>query len=208
MKTRISTIFLLSAVVGTLMLLGSGCSKKAVMPPDSSSSVNDGFDSGNTISYPPAEGGSGFSQDNLPSEGSLDDTTRSGSYNMGDSASEEHKRLHGRSTEGLSPVYFDFDQATIRPDMVERMIKNAEHLKEAASIYVVVEGNTDERGTNEYNIALAERRAQNAKQYLVSLGVDPARMRTLSYGEEKPLFPGQDEDSYTQNRRADFVAEQ
>lgn len=202
MKTRISTILLLSAVAGSFMLLGSGCSKKTVMPPDG------GADSGNTISYPSAEGSGGFSQDNMPSEGSLDDTTRSGAGGLGDDgASDEYKRLHGRSSEGLSPVYFDFDQATIRPDMADRMVMNADFMKQSPNASIVVEGNTDERGTNEYNIALAERRAQNTKQYLVELGINSARMRTVSYGEEKPLFPGQDEDSYAQNRRADFVVE-
>ena len=201
MKTRICTL-LLTTLVGSFILLGSGCTKKQVMPPDGAG----GFDSGKTISYPPSEGG-GFSQDNLPSEGTLDDTTRTGTAGMGDNASDEYKRLHGRSSEGLSPVYFDFDQATIRPDMVDRMVQNAEFIKQAGNSSIVVEGNTDERGTNEYNLALAERRAQNTRQYLVELGINPSRMRTLSYGEERPLFPGQDEDSYAQNRRADFVVE-
>lgn len=201
MKTRICTL-LLTTLVGSFMLLGSGCTKKQVIPPD----ANAGFDSGKTISYPPGEG-SGFSQDNMPSEGTLDDTTRNGAAGMGDNASDEYKRLHGRSSEGLSPVYFDFDQATIRPDMVDRMVLNAEYMKQAPNAYVIVEGNTDERGTNEYNLALAERRAQNTRQYLVELGIDSARLRTVSYGEERPLFPGQDEDSYAQNRRADFVVE-
>jgi peptidoglycan-associated lipoprotein len=70
---------------------------------------------------------------------------------------------------------------------------------------IVIEGNSDERGTNEYNLALGERRAITAKQYLVDLGIDAARIQTISYGEERPLFTGQDEDSYSQNRRDDFI---
>ena len=73
------------------------------------------------------------------------------------------------------------------------------------SARITVEGNSDERGTNEYNLALAERRAINAQQYLINMGVDPLRLRTVSYGEEKPLFTGQDEESYSMNRRVDFV---
>lgn len=207
MNTRISTILLLTTLVGSVMLLGSGCSKRSVIPPDSTMETDTAH--GKTISYPPAQGG-GYSEESLPIIGTLDDTSSpgagSGANGMAE-ATDEYKRLHGRSTAGLSPVYFDFDQATIRPDMVERMVRNAEYLKQAASAYVIIEGNTDERGTNEYNIALAERRAQNTKQYLVELGILPARVRTVSYGEEKPLFPGQDDDSYTQNRRADFVVE-
>ena len=70
---------------------------------------------------------------------------------------------------------------------------------------VQVEGNCDERGTNEYNMALGERRAQAAKKYLVVLGVDDTLIDTVSYGEEKPLNYGHDELSWSQNRRADFV---
>jgi peptidoglycan-associated lipoprotein len=72
---------------------------------------------------------------------------------------------------------------------------------------VILEGNSDERGTNEYNLALGERRAINTRQYLINLGVAADRIRTLSYGEERPLFPGQDEDSYSMNRRVDFVVQ-
>ena len=199
MKKRISTLLLLGACAGSLVLLGSGCSKRPVIPPDAGRSS-----AGGSAGYPPADG-SEFSQDNMPSVGSLDDASRGGG--LGDNASDEYKRLHGRSSEGLSPVYFDFDQAVIRPDMTDRMVMNAEFLKQSAQARIVVEGNTDERGTNEYNLALGERRAQNAKNYLVRLGIDGSRMRTISYGEERPLFMGQDEDSFSHNRRADFVIE-
>jgi len=201
MKKRISTLLLLTVCAGSLLLAG-GCTKKPVIAPDS----NSGMGSNKTSSFPPADG-SEFSQDNMSAEGNLDDASRNGAGGLGDNASDEYKRLHGRSSEGLSPVYFDFDQSAIRGDMTDRMVMNADFLKQSAGTRIVVEGNTDERGTNEYNLALAERRAQNAKQYLVRLGIDASRMRTISYGEERPLFFGQDEDSYAQNRRADFVAE-
>jgi len=200
MKQRISTLLFLTACTGSLIFTG-GCTKKPVVPPDS----NTGFTSTRTGSYPPADG-SEFSEENLPAVGRLDDGSGNG-IGSEDTASDEYKRLHGRSSEGLSPVYFNFDQAVIRPDMTDRMVQNSEFLKQSPSTRIVVEGNTDERGTNEYNLALGERRAQNTKQYLIRLGIDSARMRTVSYGEERPLFFGQDEDSYAQNRRADFVIE-
>lgn len=168
-----------------------------------------GADAGKTISYPPADGG-GYSEESLPIEGSLDDTSNTFSATASSGMPEptdSYKKLHGRSSEGLSPIYFDFDQATIRADMVERMVNNSEYLIQVPNSYVIVEGNTDERGTNEYNIALAERRAQNTKNYLIELGISANRIRTVSYGEEKPLFSGQDELSYAQNRRADFTLE-
>ncbi len=202
MKKRIRTVLISAACAGSLLLFGGGCTKKQVFAPDGGT----GSGSDRTVSYPPADG-SEFSQGDLPAVGSLDDSGRSGMGSMADTASDEYKRLHGRSSEGLSPVYFDFDQAIIRPDMTDRMVVNAQFLQASPNVRIVVEGNTDDRGTNEYNLALAERRAQNTKQYLVRLGIDAARMRTVSYGEERPLFPGQDEDSYAQNRRADFVIE-
>ena len=84
---------------------------------------------------------------------------------------------------------------------------NASYMKENLGLVIVIEGNCDERGTNEYNLALGERRAINAKEYMVNLGVNPARIRTVSYGEERLLFLGQNELDWSQNRRADFIVE-
>lgn len=192
MKKTICKTAMLITLVGSLALLGSGCSKKAVIPPDSN-----GATSGNA-------GNSGYNENSLASEGTLDDAGSAGSSGM-DSASDEYKRLHGRCSEGLSPIYFDFDQSGIRADMTEVLVKNAEHMQKSPNAAIVIEGNSDERGTNEYNLALGERRAITAKQYLVDLGVNAARIQTISYGEERPLFTGQDEDSYSQNRRDDFI---
>ncbi|NOX25225.1 MAG: peptidoglycan-associated lipoprotein Pal [Deltaproteobacteria bacterium] len=113
--------------------------------------------------------------------------------------------LEGRSTGPMLPVYFDFDRSGIRLDQQNRIEKNAQYLKDNKNAKIVVEGNCDERGTNEYNMALGERRAVNAKKYLVNLGVDGQRINTISYGEEKPLNHGHDELAWSQNRRADFV---
>ncbi len=91
--------------------------------------------------------------------------------------------------------------------MADRMANNALFLKQAQGTSIVIEGNCDERGTSEYNLALGERRALNAKGYLINLGVEANRIRTIGYGEERPLFQGQDEFSYAQNRRDDFILE-
>lgn len=113
--------------------------------------------------------------------------------------------LEGRSSAPLLPVYFDFDQSVVREDMRERVEMAAAFLKDNPSTQVRVEGNCDERGTNEYNMALGERRGQSAKKYLMLLGIDESRMNTISYGEERPLNYGHDELSWSQNRRDDFV---
>lgn len=207
MKNRLITNIALSALIGTLLLFGASCSKKTIMPPTSDASSTESGMDGKDINYPMAEGG--YSEDNLPAEGSLDDSTGGGSgVGMGVAAhqqSDEYKRAHGRSSTNLEPIYFDFDQAGVRPDMTEVLVRNSDYLITIPGAMVVVEGNSDERGTNEYNLALGERRAINAQQYLINLGIEPRRLRTLSYGEENPLFMGQDEDSFSHNRRVDFV---
>ena len=105
----------------------------------------------------------------------------------------------------MLPVYFDYDKSNIRADQAGRMEKNAAFLKGSGAVAVTIEGNCDERGTNEYNMALGERRALSAKKYLVNLGVADGRLKTISYGEEKALLFGHDETSWAQNRRDDFV---
>ncbi len=213
MKNSICTSLLLSSLVGSLLVFGAGCGKKTVVPPSAEVSGSTSIPGGTDISYPPAEGG--YSEENLPSDGTLDDTnvndtdTAGGNYSQGaiapEDQTEEYKQIHGRSSLGLFPIYFEFDQAGISEQMSDIMIGNAQYLNSIPGTVVVIEGNSDERGTNEYNLALGERRAINTREYLVNLGVDPHRIRTLSYGEEKPLFMGLDEDSYSRNRRADFV---
>ncbi len=214
MKTKIVNGILLTAIIGSLLFI-AGCSKKTVTPLEGDTS-SDTFSGGTDIKYPPAE--TGYSENSLPSEGTLDDTgmpsdgeaTGNLSVNspMADQQSEAYNREHGRSSVGFIPIYFDFDQAGIRADMADRMVNNAEFIQQLPSgSNVVIEGNCDDRGTNEYNIALGERRAINAKLYLVDLGVDANIIRTVSYGEERPLFLAQDESSWAQNRRDDFIVE-
>jgi peptidoglycan-associated lipoprotein len=102
-------------------------------------------------------------------------------------------------------IYFDFDRSFIRPEYRLILEKKVELLKEFPEYYLRIEGNCDERGTNEYNLALGDRRADSAKNYLISRGISADRIETLSYGEERPLAVGHNEESWAQNRRDDFV---
>jgi peptidoglycan-associated lipoprotein len=104
----------------------------------------------------------------------------------------------------LEPIFFDFDKSNITPDAKAILDKNAEWISKNPTAKIRIEGNCDERGTNEYNMALGERRATSAKQYLVTLGIAANRLTTVSYGEEKPLDPGHDEAAWAKNRRDDF----
>ena len=108
---------------------------------------------------------------------------------------------------GLGDVFYDFDRSELRADAVAQLRTNANWIQANGTSNVIIEGHCDERGTSEYNLALGERRANSAKDYVVNLGVSPARLKTVSFGEEKPFADGHNEESWAQNRRAHFVVE-
>jgi peptidoglycan-associated lipoprotein len=102
----------------------------------------------------------------------------------------------------LKDIHFDFDRYDIRPIDAANLKENAALLNKFTNVKIQIEGHCDERGTVEYNLALGERRATSAKNYLVSLGVASVRISTISYGEEKPLDPSHNEEAWAKNRRA------
>jgi peptidoglycan-associated lipoprotein len=105
----------------------------------------------------------------------------------------------------LQPVFFDFDSSEVSAAGQAVLDANADVLKRYPGWVVTIEGHCDERGTAEYNLALGERRAIAARNYLVTLGVPATRLRTVSYGEEFPFDPGHGDQAYARNRRAHFV---
>jgi peptidoglycan-associated lipoprotein len=105
----------------------------------------------------------------------------------------------------FQPVFYAYDQDTIDAAGQQALNANAALMKKYPTWIVTIEGHSDERGTAEYNLALGERRALAARNYLVSLGVPADRLRTVSYGKEFPFEPGHDEGSWSKNRRAHFV---
>jgi peptidoglycan-associated lipoprotein len=99
-------------------------------------------------------------------------------------------------------VFFDYDQYDLKSEAQAQLEKQAAWLQQYPAVTITVEGHADERGTREYNLALGERRANAALNYLVALGVDPNRLQTISYGKERPDVLGSDESAWAQNRRA------
>ncbi len=99
-------------------------------------------------------------------------------------------------------VFFDFDRYDLTAEARAQLEKQAAWLQTYPAVTITVEGHCDERGTREYNLALGERRANAAMNYLVALGVDPNRVQTISYGKERPEVVGSDESAWSQNRRA------
>lgn len=116
-------------------------------------------------------------------------------------ANENASRAESR----LETVYFDFDSHILSPEARDGLFRNSRWLKENPSVKVQIEGHTDERGSDSYNIALGEKRAKSALQYLLTMGITAERLSVISYGEEKPAEAGNSEDAWAKNRRAEFV---
>jgi peptidoglycan-associated lipoprotein len=139
-----------------------------------------------------------------------DDASKNKADNTAAAATDEGTKTEAAAvdtTAGVDPemennVYFDFDSSVIRSSEIAALQKEAAMLKANPKKKVTIEGHCDERGTAEYNIALGDRRAASAKAYLKKLGVAASRMKTVSYGKEKPVALGHDEDAWAKNRRA------
>ena len=126
---------------------------------------------------------------------------------MGEGLTEESLRAEARQElqDRLEDIRFDFDKYNIRPDARLILKRNYQVLQGAPGAEVFVEGHCDERGTVEYNLALGQRRANAARDYLISLGMGGGQVSTVSSGEERPLDPRQTEDAWAKNRRCHFV---
>jgi len=107
----------------------------------------------------------------------------------------------------LDDVFFEYDKFALSSDSRRALENNAKQLRDASSFDIVIEGHCDERGTNAYNLALGEKRAKAAKDYLASLGISPRRVTTVSYGEERPFDRGSGERAWAKNRRAHFAVQ-
>jgi peptidoglycan-associated lipoprotein len=110
-----------------------------------------------------------------------------------------------REVPGLKAIYFDFDKSVIRPDAARILDANIDWMKSNPDALILIEGHCDERGTNEYNLALGDRRAKATVDYLPARGVVGARLTTISYGEERPVCTGQTAACWDRNRRAHFL---
>ena len=143
-------------------------------------------------------------------------TARAGAYGSSTTGqSSTGEEAHFTSTAGnvdddadfvlKENVFFEYDKATLTPEARETLAVNGKWLRMNADIMITIEGHCDERGTNAYNLALGDRRAETVKIFLVDLGIDKSRLSTVSYGEERPLDHGQGEAAWSRNRRAHFL---
>lgn len=126
-------------------------------------------------------------------------------FSDGGAAGTDQAAGSGASLE-LGTAYFDFNRSEIRNDMRDVLRKNGDTLRGSSGV-TVIEGHADERGSEEYNLALGERRAESVRKYLTALGVSKGQLKVVSYGEAKPAVRGHDESAWRWNRRAEFRAE-
>ncbi|OQX22804.1 MAG: peptidoglycan-associated lipoprotein [Desulfobacteraceae bacterium IS3] len=197
-KKRWAVIIICFAISG-LMLTTASCSKKKA--------VCENLDIQKDQLPRQAAGGSGTSDADTRARTQAIENARS-------AAPEDYSRRGGEGdgyrTSGYGnvmdeDVYFAFDSAVLSGEAKENLRRKAEWLQSNAGRSVTIEGHCDERGTNEYNIALGDRRAESAKSFLTTLGIAASRMNTVSYGEERPVDQGHGESSWAKNRRAHFV---
>ena len=125
----------------------------------------------------------------------------------GKEVEEEKINVSAARTLMNEDIYFDFDSSTLNDAARDLLLQKAQWLRTNPNASVLIEGHCDERGTNAYNIALGDSRAESAKSYLFALGVEATRLSKTSYGEERPVDPGKGEQAWTKNRRAHFVIE-
>lgn len=188
MKSKLFRMAGLFAVLMLVLAVGA-CAKKPVPSPG-------GFGSGD------GSGGAGALGGGVGGLGMDDAKWRELGIN---SEAEKREFLDKAAAFENQDVYFDYDAYTLSEPAKRIIDSKVEFLRRYPKVRVVVEGHTDERGTNEYNMALGERRANAALQYMAHSGLSNANISTVSYGEEKPAATGHDEASWAKNRRAHFV---
>lgn len=193
-------------VLGIAMVVSSGCAKKEVVKPEET------LPSTQAVT-PPATPETRATQRPAPETGTQGQIAATPAGETPVQQETPREGAAGTATPGtqgtlgevLQKIYFSFDSAGLSDEARATLSKNAEQLNKQPSASVRIEGNCDERGSDEYNLALGERRANSAKDYLVNLGIKPERISVISYGEEKPADPGHDEAAWAKNRRDEFV---
>ena len=178
------TITRLVVMLFVLTLLAAGCAKKPAAEDT-------------TVTQQPTEM-------NQEQPAGVDEQAITDAANDGYDAEVAARNAERAAANGLEMIHFDFDQYVLTDAAKSSLVNNAGLLRAAPAVKILIEGHCDERGSDEYNLALGEKRALATKNYLVSLGVAAERMSVISYGEEMPLNPAHTKEAWAQNRRANF----
>ncbi len=203
MKRKLGMIFVLLFVIPGLMFTAS-CAKKQI------SKRGSAIDPGGSTSYD--------TQGGTPAEKARQDELARQREEKRRQEREQAREQQARAAETErqsfevaafknEKVYFAYNRSALSYTAREILDRKAEWMRNHPNVRVVIEGHCDDRGTNEYNLALGEKRADTVKTYLLRIGIPGGRLTTVSYGEERPEVYGQDESSWAKNRRAEFVTE-
>ena len=182
-----STITRLVVMLFVLTLLASGCAKKPATEEPATSEQTTQMDQ---------------QQPAAVDEQAVTDTADTA--DTGYDAEAAARNAERAAAKGLETIHFDFDQYVLTDDSKSILVNNAGLLRSAPAVKILIEGHCDERGSDEYNLALGEKRALATKNYLVSLGVGAERMSVISYGEEMPFDSAHNKAAWAKNRRANF----
>jgi peptidoglycan-associated lipoprotein len=183
-------------------LLASGCPKKPKVvthPNDSTATTSTVPDIAVTVTQPTSTEG----RVTQPPDFVTTDTAQVHEDVLPSNVEELNRVAQERGY--IADAFFNYDEAALSSDAQNALTTSASWLKKNPQYALLIEGHCDERGTEQYNLALGDRRANTAKEYIVTLGVDASRIRTVSYGEERPFDAGHDESSWSKNRRAHLV---
>ncbi len=187
-KRRLMGMIVCLTVVVALI----GCSRKVVTTEDTLSQAPEG----QTSSSGSGEGPGWREEDIAGSSDQVQDTP--GEFTTADGVLMNRERFIN------ADIFFEFDSSTLSAEAESILRAKAEWMRRNPSLTIVIEGHCDNRGTTEYNLALGERRAESVKGFLIDLGIGDTRIRTISYGEERPLARGDNEAAWAKNRRAHF----
>ena len=169
-----------------------GCSRKVVSTEDTLSQAPAG-----QAPAPGSEDGAGWREEDITGSSDRD-------LDSAEEFTSDDGVLMNRERFINADIFFEFDSSTLSAEAESILRAKAEWMRRNPSLTIVIEGHCDNRGTTEYNLALGERRAESVKGFLIDLGIADARIRTISYGEERPLARGDNEDAWAKNRRAHF----
>jgi len=189
MKKSVAFIGIIGLVLCFSIMITAGCAKKSVVKEQSVTGEQKGAVAETTKEVAKKEG-------TVKEEPVTREVSR---------VEEETIKEKAAQVEMFKDINFDFDKFSLRPEAREILKQHADYLAKNKDVNVTIEGHCDEKGTSEYNLALGERRAKEALKYLKELGVSAKRMKTVSYGKEKPLDPGHNEEAWAKNRRDHFV---
>ena len=203
MVNKLSLNYVIACFAFSMIFIMGGCAKKAMIAPEVETAKEAPIAEEAPIAAPTYEEETVFQRFK---ETPPDLFVGESSADFKEMATPDSKAY--KPAPNLEVVHFDFDRYNIRFGDREKLTRNAAWMNSNPNAFIRIEGHCDARGTSDYNIALGDRRANATKNYLVSLGVNPSRISTVTYGEERPLCSENMESCWSQNRRAEFLVAQ